>query len=77
MEANPCRKVCALTFPSSPARVTAVIEQADTGTKVNGRTPTKIVIKAGEDIGFGGFMTEPRRKWILAILQANLLRRRR
>lgn len=60
-----------------PARVTAVIEQADTGTKVNGRTPTKIVIKAGEDIGFGGFMTEPRRKWILAILQANLLRRRR
>lgn len=59
-----------------PARVTAVIEQADTGTRVNGRTPTKIVIKAGEDVGFGGFMTEARRKWILAILQANLLRRR-
>ncbi len=59
-----------------PARVTAVIEQADSGTKVNGRTPTKIVIKAAEDVAFGGFMTEPRRKWILAILQANLLRRR-
>lgn len=65
-----------ITRQFDPARVTAVTEVLDSSTRVNGKNPTKIVIKADDEIGFGGFMTEPRRKWILAILQANLLRRR-
>lgn len=59
-----------------PSRVTAVVEVEDTSTRINGRHPTKIVIKADEEIGFGGFMAEARRKWVAAILAANLVRRR-
>lgn len=65
-----------ITKQFDPARVTAVTEVVDTNTKVNGKNPTKIVIRAGDEIGFGGFMPEDRRRWVLAILQANLLRRR-
>jgi hypothetical protein len=59
-----------------PARVTAVHEVLDTTTRVNGKNPAKVVIVAGEEIDFGGFMPEARRKWVAAILRANLLRRR-
>lgn len=59
-----------------PARVTAVVETIDESTKINGKNPTKILIKADEEISFGGFMPEARRKWVAAILQVNLLRRR-
>lgn len=65
-----------ITRQFDPARVAAVVETVDTGTRINGKNPTKIVIKADEEISFGGFMPEGRRKWVAALLQANLVRRR-
>ena len=66
-----------VTTEFDPARVTAVNEVSDTSTRVNGQHPTKIVIACGDSqIGFGGFMPDERRKWVAAILRANLLRRR-
>ncbi|MCA9287625.1 MAG: hypothetical protein KDA05_03520, partial [Phycisphaerales bacterium] len=65
-----------ITHRFDPTRVTGVVEKVDTSTRVNGRNPTKIVIQGGDEIGFGGFMPDSRRRWVLALLQANLGHRR-
>ena len=65
-----------ITHRFDPTRVTAVVEKVDTSTRVNGRNPSKIVIQGVDEIGFGGFMPDSRRRWVLALLQANLGRGR-
>lgn len=65
-----------LTRTFEPARVTAVLEEADPSTRVNGQPVRVITIKADEDIRFGGMLRADRKRWILAILRANLMRRR-
>lgn len=65
-----------ITHRFDPTRVTGVVEKVDTSTRVNGRNPTKIVIQGEDEIGFGGFMPDNRRRWVLALLQANLGHRR-